>query len=1080
MGDVCAVEYAQCAHLSILLQNAVMRPAELLTLHGAIPRGLLQIGVIVDDLIILQQILKSQWHVEEKFECEKRADKAKAAYSKVGLESNPKKAINRASVARFWGIEIDGVKGLCRCSSLRLWPVIAITLRVTRLGLATIGLLECLAGSWVSLLGVRRRLYSLLDIIFDALTVEDQKQVVRLSDALTSELQLLCVLGPLAVVNLRAKAAPFVAATDASLEGMAAVRAECPRSISEELFRHVVRKGVWAKLLGPRDSWDRIHGLLADGEELPDPTQHYTSHPLWQVISRGLEFRECWRKEVKKPLHINVLELRAFLIEEKRISRSFQSLRVPHGIDSQVTIGSVVKGRAASKALNQELKRSMCWPIGSDIYNGCMYFESKHNRADAPTRHAEPPKPDIELPSWWLSSAKGDHAKLDRWMLDVAAPDVTSGLPLDEISGADYEALKPQSRVRKDVAEREGIHKLKSKRVEGQPVEYEGVDIVPGVFSAEAVEILKKFHVRQFSFGEGHRSISCKGGLDLYSGCFGVAKAMLRAGAPWILSFEIKRSCSEDLLDVSLQKDLLRLIELRVFGTVFCAPICSSFSVAITPPVRSRRHPRGIPGLRRSMRVKVRQGNQHSDFVIDVIDASEEASCIYGVENPDTSWLWRQRKWRRFYTDDHSNVFRCCFCRFGAPWKKPTRIATNSKLRGCKMWCTCTRQHIQLRGMHPTRKVAWTQVAEPYPRGLNKLLALALCVSYGWCHEGKLDIAKCCKAGSLRIGEATNPGPDRSVHRSSLEEVEILSFATRELEAKQLQLFLQWCEGYLVGISVERLFDTIPPYLVQCLRCYGDLMFQKGGALSNLRHLLLACQRWKPMCRPLMAEAWDIVARWENQQPVTHRTPVPESMVRAMSAVAWHHGWFSWVGATLISFYGAGRLGEVLRCQRSDLVFPEDLLESPDGPIFLKLRRFKSLGRQPARVQHMKITDKLAKHLIRVVFLTVDYDQPLFSSTPYQYRKRWNIILETLVGSCKCKMTPGGLRGGSAVFHYRRGLPIGDLMWMMRLRSQSTLEHYLQEVAAANSLVVLSSAARSNISLMASIYPFLAAGLRPL
>ena len=90
------------------------------------------------------------------------------------------------------------------------------------------------------------------------------------------------------------------------------------------------------------------------------------------------------------------------------------------------------------------------------------------------------------------------------------------------------------------------------------------------------------------------------------------------------------------------------------------------------------------------------------------------------------------------------------------------------------------------------------------------------------------------------------------------------------------------------------------------------------------------------MCRPLMAEAWDIVARWENQQPVTHRTPVPESMVRAMSAVAWHHGWFSWVGATLISFYGAGRLGEVLRCQRSDLVFPEDLLESPDGPNILE------------------------------------------------------------------------------------------------------------------------------------------------
>ena len=153
MGDVCAVEYAQCAHLSLLLQKKVCHQGELLTLRGAVPRGLLQVGVIVDDLVILEQVVRGSCHQSEGYE---RCLRARKAYTSVGLENNPKKSIEKQTLARFWGIELDGKKGLLRCSSLRLWPITAITLRVMRLGLATVGLLEALAGSWVALLGVRR------------------------------------------------------------------------------------------------------------------------------------------------------------------------------------------------------------------------------------------------------------------------------------------------------------------------------------------------------------------------------------------------------------------------------------------------------------------------------------------------------------------------------------------------------------------------------------------------------------------------------------------------------------------------------------------------------------------------------------------------------------------------------------------------------------------------------------------------------------------------------------------------------------------------------------------------------------
>ena len=51
MGDICAVEYAQCSHFGILLQSNVCKASELMTLRGSVPRGLLQVGIIVDDLV---------------------------------------------------------------------------------------------------------------------------------------------------------------------------------------------------------------------------------------------------------------------------------------------------------------------------------------------------------------------------------------------------------------------------------------------------------------------------------------------------------------------------------------------------------------------------------------------------------------------------------------------------------------------------------------------------------------------------------------------------------------------------------------------------------------------------------------------------------------------------------------------------------------------------------------------------------------------------------------------------------------------------------------------------------------------
>ena len=116
----------------------------------------------------------------------------------------------------------------------------------------------------------------------------------------------------------------------------------------------------------------------------------------------------------------------------------------------------------------------------------------------------------------------------------------------------------------------------------------------------------------------------------------------------------------------------------------------------------------------------------------------------------------------------------------------------------------------------------------------------------------------------------------------------------------------------LNDVDLAYLFATVPLYLCHALVRYADELYSSGGALGNLRHLILAAQRWIPASRPMMQPAWEMVERWESLVPVRHRTPVPEALVQSLCVLAWQMKWYAWVGATVLAFYGAGRLGEIL------------------------------------------------------------------------------------------------------------------------------------------------------------------------
>ncbi len=370
MGDICACEFAQGSHIGLLLQSSTCIPSELVQHRKPFPQGPFSLGIVIDDMVMMEIVTK-QWKRDMPTTiADTRMDLALSAYSSSGLPVNLKKAFHNSDSATFWGVSVDGDKGTVRPNPHRLWLLILVTRRIAALGVSTLSLLESVAaGSWISIFTTRRCFLCLMELIFDAIHCGAARStVIRLSPSLKCELLTYRILGPLVVLNLRAKTIGSIHATDASGWGMAGVSAELPVPLAKEAFRWSLTRSSWSRLLPPARAWLKAKGALDFRDELPEEDEFYDTHPLWKLLARVPLYSECWRRPHRKNVHINVADLAAHLREEAGLGLQHQSVRVCYGLDSQVALGALVMGRAASKSLNSLL--------GSDLYAAYGFFPS--------------------------------------------------------------------------------------------------------------------------------------------------------------------------------------------------------------------------------------------------------------------------------------------------------------------------------------------------------------------------------------------------------------------------------------------------------------------------------------------------------------------------------------------------------------------------------------------------------------------------------------------------------------------------------------------------------------------------------
>ena len=1105
MGDSCAVEIAQTAHLGILVQCGLVDESTLVSMTLPPPRSPSMLGVVIDDLILFELVARGVSVSDPSVKTGKMLDKALESYERLGLIAHPGKTFRLEEEAEFWGSHLDGVSGAVRANLKRVVPLVFATVGVIKLGICTLSLLNVLVGSWTSVFLYKRRMLSLINVSYAALhSSEDPRAVLRLSDELLSELILIVSLAPLAVTFLTAENSNFVFASDASSWGLAVCKAPLPLWLRGEIHRHKLRKSTWVKLLSPSKALDRLHGELQASDELPSG-EVLCSHPLHSLLITGLQFEEVCRARTRDGSDINIGELRAMTRSEYEAALIGFPNRTMYLGDSQVALGCWIKGRSSSYGLNQVLQQSLPVHLGCGLISNGGYVPTDVNVADDPTRGKAIRPPACELPSWMPDCTELSVAdrccQLDEFLVSLGADSFElSGLPpFEELRTVESFPLLPSRSLRSKsyFAQKRAVKTArKSQSPQAFPKEVGRAKFAfpsPSPLSdfswpEEAVSLLSRLDAAQFIFPKSWSVPSswrpceslpqCKGYLDLYSGQKGVARAIVEEAAVWSLTFEIEDGEAQNLADSELRVLIGRLIQLGVFFALGAAIFCRSFSRAVRPPIRSRVSPRGLDHLTARMQKSVSDGNDHSDWLASLIGLALALGLLFWVENPDGSFLWLQDAWIKLGCQLPSHVFRLDYCRCNCPWRKRTRFLTNCHLKGQTMFCLLDHVHRRLVGWSKVHRACWTRVAQTYPKLLCKWIALALLIDAGLRPDRRCLNLASISGQSGRIGEAANPGPRKSRQHSRdvrlLDNATLVEPGTELIGTRIWDRFRAWCLRFL-SISTFDQLALCPQTLVELLDAFGRELFSEGASLYLFRHLLAAVQRWQPDFRPFMGRAWQLVVRWESLEPTVHRTPLPLVLFRAMVAVASLWGWHRFLGM-LLFYFGICRPGEPLNATRFDLLLPRDLIYESSDVCFLCIRRPKSRRRGLGVIQHSKISSAEVVAALDFIFSGLHAGEPLYAGSPSSFRRRWDAILAALGVPKTIGLTPASMCAGGAITAYRADEDIMKILWRMRLKSLQTFSHYLQEVGALSVFGELPFDCRLRIERAAELYSFLLPG----
>ena len=304
----------------------------------------------------------------------------------------------------------------------------------------------------------------------------------------------------------------------------------------------------------------------------------------------------------------------------------------------------------------------------------------------------------------------------------------------------------------------------------------------------------------------------------------------------------------------------------------------------------------------------------------------------------------------------------------------------------------------------------------------------------------------------------------------------ILDFtrARRKKLLKQFQVWLWQTRGVsLLYMLKEKPAD--PEKIAHWLTQYGRELFRSGKAYGIFAETINSVAAARPQVRKQLTTAWDFAFSWIADEPFSHHPAMPASVLLALLSVALVWGWVTEAAVLGLAWAGILRIGEALQATRSDLVLPRDAAPGTRHAL-LRIREPKTRGRH-ARHQAARIDPADIIQLLDIAFARLDATAKLWPLSACTLRKRFNDLMRA------AKLPDGSSGDRARAFDLSSLRPGGashllnacEDSEMVRRRGRwatvKTMEIYLQEVLYVTYVEKLPQATKEFISIAAAGFP---------
>ena len=423
MGDVNATDFAQLAHLGVLAEGDALSRPGLVSYRSPPPASFPWQLVMVDDHIVV--------HCEPPNNSTPDAEllqRAESAYEAAGLTPKPNKSFRHLTSFEALGAAVDGISGWVSAKPKLLLVALALSVGLIGAQGFTGSLLATTSACWTQVLLYRRAGFCLLDRIFESISRAGPTSSSwhLLPPSVIDELLLVSINLPSWGADLRADVREELFCTDASggaSAGIGGCYTKVPRSVAQELWRHKARKGGYVRKDSNATAVAR--GLAAHLNIDFDADEHLPDARWFGDVCDALGWIPAFSYRSLGPRrHINLLEIQGARSLVRRLARSSTTpCRQLCGLDSNVAVGALAKGRSSSRDVNRLLRSFLGEQLLGDIYIGTLPVGSQQNPADAPSRRRAVRRLPVDgAPAWAQRFVQGDPLALvdclledDRW-----------------------------------------------------------------------------------------------------------------------------------------------------------------------------------------------------------------------------------------------------------------------------------------------------------------------------------------------------------------------------------------------------------------------------------------------------------------------------------------------------------------------------------------------------------------------------------------------------------------------------------------------------------------------------------------